>query len=184
MADDSENSKCANEDNDESRIKLVYEIIKEAYKSRLENRDKLDEKASKIIVFSGIIVSLYSGFGSIILREMPKDQGILTKYNFLLLLLALGLILLICSVYFGLRAFKLETWKSVPDERHFLDEYAKKDKSKQEILGCLSTMIVEAVENNDNKIKNKVSQINVSFNFLLAGIVICVVFLLLSVLIY
>jgi hypothetical protein len=183
MADDPENSKCANEENEENRIKLVYEIIKDAYKSRLENKDKLDEKASKIIVFSGIIVSLYSGFGSIILRDIPKDQGILTKYYSLLLLLAFGLILLICSVYFGLRAFKLETWESVPDERHFLDEYAKKDKSIQQILGSLSTMIVEAVESNNIKIKNKVRYINNSFHFLVAGIVVCVIFLLLSVLI-
>jgi len=59
---------------DEKKVELCFNLIKNTYEFTLKNWDSLDEKASKIILFSGIIASLYSGLGSISLKDMPRDE--------------------------------------------------------------------------------------------------------------
>lgn len=167
-----------------NNVELCFEIIKDAYYFTFKNRDNLDEKASKIIVFSGIIVSLYSGLGGIILRSISKTEAIyLNKYYFLFSMLALGLFALIISILLALRAYKPESWQVVPSTELFLEKYAKQNKTKDEILGPLTSTMVDTIKNNQEKIKNKVKYINYSFIALIFGIVISVIFIFLSLLI-
>jgi hypothetical protein len=169
---------------EDGRIQLCFDIIKDSYYYTFKNRDNLDEKASKIIVFSGIIVSLYSGFGGIILKDISKtDVVLLNKYYLLLFILATGLISLIISILLALVAFKPEAWKSVPSPNTFIEKYAKPNKSKEEILGPLTSTMADTISINNEKNIRKAKYIKYSLYLLAFGLVISVIFIFTSLLI-
>lgn len=88
----------------------------------------------------------------------------------------IGLLLLIAAIIFALRAYKPELWQIVPVPRTFLEKYAKSEKTKEEILGTLTSTMVKTIENNEGKIKTKVENIDKSFKLLIAGIIISIIF--------
>lgn len=164
-------------ENQESDTELCFSIIKDAYNQSFKNKENLDGKAEKIIIFSGIIVSLYSGIGGIILQAAPEKEYIyLNKYYILLIILMIGLSLLIAAIIFALKAYKPESWQIVPDPRTFLEKYAKSKKTKEEILGPLTSTMVKTIEYNKGNIKAKVENIDKSFKLLIAGIVTSIIF--------
>ncbi len=60
---------------EEERDQLLYELISNTYYSEISRFDEVDEKASKLVVFVGVLIGLVSSFGSLLL----KDIGV---YNF------------------------------------------------------------------------------------------------------
>jgi len=169
---------------EDGRIQLCFDIIKDAYYFTFKNRDNLNEKASKIIVFSGIIVSLYSGLGGIILKDISKTDIIsINKYYLLLFILVAGLISLIISILLALVAFKPEAWLSVPSPSVFMEKYARSNKSKYEILGPLTSTMADTISKNDGKNIKKAKYIQYSLYPLVLGLVISVIFIIASLLI-
>lgn len=151
----------------EKRDQLIYEFITDRFRLEWQRTNDLDGKASSIIGFVGIIVSLQAGLGSFLLKEIPRTCEC---YTLLCLLFLLGIILLMCSILCGLRAYYVKTWKVVPDPGHLIEEYAKKDRSRIDILRIVSEEISGAVSKNMATNDEKAKFIRYGFIFLVLGI--------------
>jgi hypothetical protein len=170
-------------ESDDNRWRLCYEIIKDKYNfTHLTGRD-LDEKTSKLVVFAGVVISLYSGFGGIIIKDINKNEVVyINKYYTLLAILAIGIILLISSVCYALDAYKLREWKTVPISKHFYDNYAQGKKNENDVLDNMTSATSEADGHNQKLLEDKAKRIERSIRLLFAGLFACVIFVFLSLL--
>jgi len=168
-------------DYDES-TELIYNIIKDQFLLFIEKKNTLDKKASQIIIFSGIVISLYAGVGSFLLKDMPKDSAFnldISYYTILLSIFFIGTVLLISSIICALRAYDLRAWSLAPDPQRLIDEYGKTHSSKSKILKVVSGTIADTIEDNKDKVDDKVKFVKRAFRFLLLGLITYIVFMLL-----
>jgi len=161
------------EEETEKRDQFIYELIADRFRLEWERTNDLDGKASGIIGFVGIIVSLQAGLGSFLLKEIPRTSEF---YIPLCALFLLGIIFLMCSIFYGLKAYYVKTWKVVPDPEHLIEEYAKKDRSKIDIQRIVSKEISVAVTENKATNDKKAKFIRDGFIFLVLGISMVIIF--------
>ena len=157
----------------EKRDQLIYELIADRFRLEWQRTNDLDGKASGIIGFVGIIVSLAAGLGGFLLKEIPKTCDF---YIHLCALLLFGIIFLMCSILCGLKAYYLKAWKVVPDPEYLIEEYAKKDRSRIDILRIVSAEISAAVAGNKATNDKKAKFIRYGFIFLVLGIGMIIIF--------
>jgi hypothetical protein len=157
----------------EKRDLLIYELIAERFRLEWQRINDLDGKATNIIGFVGIIVSLHVGLGGFLLKEIPKTNE---YYFYLYVLFLLGIIFLMCSILYALKAYYMKTWIAIPDTEILIEKYAKKDRSKIDIVRIVSQEISDAVK--ENKIKNDDKSVSIkdSFRFLVFGIGMNIIF--------
>lgn len=151
----------------EKRDQLIYELIANRFRLEWQRTNDLDGKASGIIGFVGIIVSLQAGLGSFLLKEIPRTCEF---YIHLCTLFLLGIIFLMCSILCGLKAYYVKTWKAVPDPEYLIEEYGKKDRNRIDILRKVATEISAAVAENKATNDEKAKFIRYGFIFLVLGI--------------
>lgn len=155
------------------RDKLLFDLITDTYNSEKARNNNIDEKASKIILFVGILISLQSAFGTLILKEFQKS---LFYYDYVIIL-GIGLIFFIVSILCGLNAYRIVSWKVVPKTTTMI-KYGKEEKyDRRSILRIISKERSNAVEENKKKIKSKVQSIKLGFLFFLLGIIVTVIFI-------
>lgn len=157
----------------EKRDQLIYELITNTFRLEWQRIIDLDGKASGIIGFVGIIISLQAGLGGFLLKEVPKTCNL---YIPLCALFLSGIILLMCSILCGLKAYYLKAWKVVPDPEYLIEEYAKKDRSRIDILRIVSAEISDAVAENKATNDEKARVIRYGFIFLVLGIGMVIIF--------
>ncbi len=157
----------------EKRDEFIYELIADRFRLEWQRTNDLDGKASGIIGFVGIIVSLQAGLGSFLLKEIPKTCDF---YIHLCALFLSGIIFLMCSILCGLKAYYVKTWKVVPDPEHLIEEYAKKDRSRIDILRIVSAEIFDAVTKNKETNDEKAKFIKYGFALLILGILMVIIF--------
>lgn len=71
----------------------------------------------------------------------------------------------------------MKTWSVVPDTEHLIEEYAKKDRSKSDILRLVSAEISAAVAENAATNDEKVKFIKQGFTFFVLGIGMTILFI-------
>ena len=157
----------------EKRDQLIYELIADRFRLEWQRTNDLDGKASGIIGFVGIIVSLAAGLGGFLLKEIPRTCDF---YIHLCALFLLGIIFLMCSILCGLKAYYLKAWKVVPDPEYLIEEYAKKDRSRIDILRIVSAEISDAVTKNKLTNDEKAKFIRYGFISLVLGIGMIIIF--------
>ena len=81
-----------------------------------------------------------------------------------------------CSILCGLKAYYLKAWKVVPDPEYLIEEYAKKDRSRIDILRIVSAEISDAVAENKATNDEKARVIRYGFIFLVLGIGMVIIF--------
>lgn len=158
----------------EKRDQFVYELINDRFRLERQRTSDLDGKASSIIGFAGVIVSLQAGLGSFLLKKIPKTYEF---YIHLYVLFLLGIIFLMCSILCGLKAYYVRTWKIVPDPEYLIEEYAKKDRSRIDILRIVSQEISNAFMENKTTNDDKAKFIRFGFIFLVLGITVITIFM-------
>jgi hypothetical protein len=158
----------------EKRDQLIHDLIKDRFRLEWYRTRDLDGKASGIIGFVGIIVSLQAGLGSFLLNEIPRTCEF---YIHLCVLFLLGIIFLTCSILCGLKAYYVKTWKVTPDPEYLIEEYAKKDRNKIDILRIVSAEIAGTVAENKATNDEKAKFIRYGFIFLVFGIGMAIIFL-------
>ncbi len=159
----------------EKRDEFIYTVIKERFSVDWARIDTLDGKASGIIGFAGIIISLEGGLGGYLLDKIPKSGSyyLLTSYIFIV-----GIILLALSIFCALMAYHIKKdWVIVPDPEHLIENYAKKNRKQIDIIRILSWEISKAIKENKKTIDDKVEFIEYSFKFLLLGIAANIIFI-------
>lgn len=157
----------------EKRDYLIYELIVDRFRLEWQRIDNLDRKASGIIGFVGIILSLQAGLGGFLLKEVPRTYEF---YVPLCTLFLSGIILLMCSILCGLGAYNIKLFKVVPETGHLIEEYAKKDRSRINILRIYSQEFSKAVIENEAKNNKKAEFIKIGFLFLILGIFFVILF--------
>jgi len=164
-----------------NKRQLCYEVTKAAYDFTITDMDGLDAKASNFITFVGVIVGIYSGFGISILNDIDKTKLLIdyiSYYNLALFSLITGLILLLLSILFALRAYKLYNITIVPNPPYFYEHYVVDDAhTKDDILDNLIVAFVSAFQLNNEKRGQKAYSISWSFILLLIGSAIGVIFM-------
>ena len=159
----------------EKRDEFIYELIADRFRLEWQRTNDLDGKASRIVRFVGIIVSLQAGLGSLLLKELPRTCGFYF-YPLLCFIFLSELGFLMCSILCGLKAYGVKTWSVVPDTEHLIEEYAKKDKSRIDILRLVSAEISAAVAKNAATNDEKVEFIRQGFIFFVLGIGVAILF--------
>ena len=74
------------------------------------------------------------------------------------------------SILCALKAYNLQKWKVVPEPKHLIVEYAKKNRNKIDILRIITWEICSAIYENKKENDNKVYFVKYSFLFLVFGI--------------
>lgn len=166
-----ENQKSSEEEETE-RDRLIYEMIFNIFRLESQRTITLDGKASGIIGFVGIILSLQAGLGGFLLKDLPRNS----QYCILSMLLFIGIILLMFSILYGLKAYNIKAWKAAPEPEQLIKEYAKKDKSRKVILRIVSKEICEAYKVNCDINNKKAESIKYGFDFLIYGIIFVITF--------
>ena len=155
------------------RDKFCFELISDTYNSEKNRNNDIDGKASKLITFVGILVSLQSAFGTLLLKDVSSSF-----YYIYVSIFLIGLLFFIISIGFGLKAYKIQKWKDVPKTSKIID-YGKQDKDLQSIIRIISMERSKAVEKNKEKMKCKVNSIKLGFSFFLIGIITTFILILL-----
>lgn len=164
----------------EKRAQLIYDLIADQFHLEWQRINILDGKASSIIGFVGIILSLEAGLGGFLLKEVSKNSGC---YALLCLLFLLSIVLLMGSILSGLRAYYVKTWIAVPDPEHLIEGYTKgntKENIKKERINILTTVYNEltgAINENKKANDEKVKFIKGSFIFFVLGIGMTIIFI-------
>jgi hypothetical protein len=90
----------------EKRDRLIFELVTERFRLEWQRISDLDGKAIGIIGFVGIIISLQAGLGGYLLKEVPGTSGF---YIPLCILFLSSVILLLCSILCGLKAYFIQS---------------------------------------------------------------------------
>lgn len=177
----------------EDKKQLCYDEIKGAYDFTLSLMDSLDQKANNLIIISGIILGLYSGFGKSVLDSISKTKiyyinlpycNCVTYYNPLLYTLIIGLSMLLASILLALLAYKLYNTRVVPNAPYFYEHYViNEEYTKDDILDNLTIARVEAIESNRKSSARKESFIAWSLILLWAGSAVCVIFIVVGLMV-
>lgn len=173
LSNSNANDESDNSDGTLEMDKLCLELITDTYNSEKTRNNNIDEKASKIIVFVGILISLQSAFGSLLLKDIKSDF-----YDIYVGIFLLGLLFLIISIIFSLNAYRIQKWKIVPKTSTIIN-YGEEKKDLQSTIRIISKERSDAVEENAEKMKNKVKSIKCGLFFFLLGII--TTFILISV---
>lgn len=158
----------------EKRDEFIYELIADRFRLEWARTNDLDGKANSVIGFVGIILSLEAGLGGFLLKEISRTSEC---YALLCFLFLLGLLLLMCSILCGLRAYDIKTWSVVPSPEHLIEEYAKKDRSKSDILKLVSAEVSKAVVKNAVTNEEKAGFIRQGLIFFVLGIGMTILFI-------
>lgn len=167
------------EEEKEKREQLIYELIADRFRLEWQRINILDGKASSIIGFVGIILSLEAGLGGFLLKEMRTSEC----YALLCSLFLLSIILLMCSILSGLKAYYVKTWTVVPEPEPLIEDYTKEDteegikKERVRLLMDVSKEIATSIEENKKVNDEKVMFIKGGYIFLVLGISMTIIFI-------
>ncbi len=158
----------------EKSLQLIYDLIIERFRFEWQRIINLDSKASGIIGFVGILISLQAGLGGFLLKAVPITSKF---YSTLCFLFLSGIILLICSILCALIAYFVKAWEIAPEPKRLIEEYAQKNRSRIDILAMVSQDLSEAVTHNRANNDKKAKWIKFGLGFLILGIVFVILFI-------
>jgi hypothetical protein len=118
-------------------LETIYEEVIRRFQFESERTKSLDDKASNIMGFVGIITGLLSGLGAYVLK---------TTNHVAASLFVLALLLLILSFVYALAAYRVKKFTIVPDVYYLIGFY--ENKQKKRILRDLNDNYAVAIEEN------------------------------------
>ena len=129
--------------------KIVRDIAEKRYQYTWDNKRDLDEKSQNLIIFSGVISSIYIGIATVFSGEHLMLKAVyVSVYNMLILLYSIGVLSIMCSIYYALQAYKLRRWAiATKPEEIFSIIYDKEN--LDDVLNSLSEQTCEAIKSND-----------------------------------
>lgn len=133
-------------------LKTLETIYKEVFKRFQFERDRtkhLDDKASNIIGFVGIITGLVSGLGGFLLKPPINATKTIATILFFV-----TLVCLILSFIFGLRAYHIKEFTVVPDPYFLIGRYEeeKRERIIQDLYDNYAVSIEQNMMLNDQKV--------------------------------
>ncbi|MFA7071885.1 MAG: hypothetical protein GX965_11155 [Methanoculleus bourgensis] len=160
------------ENGEKERDRYIFDLVRSRCSEEFDRVKSLDNKASRIIAISGIVLSLETSFVSVLFNNIPRGSNYYVASR---LLLITSFIFLLASVAISLKAYAIKTLKTVPDVEHLINEYARQDKSFQDILIPITLELVDAVE--ENKLINGRKAEDITYSLYALGLGIFAYFL-------
>ena len=160
---------------DKDYYKIIQHIVENQYNITWDNKIVLDTKAQNIIIFSGIIASIFIGVATLLIRDELTSKVIhINLYELIIVIFAIGIMLVIFSIYYALRAYNLREWKiaSQPEE---IVSAIDEEKDINKILEDLSKLTCDAIKSNDAVCEDRAKKIDYAIKFLVTGILICAI---------
>ncbi|MFA4859250.1 hypothetical protein [Methanoregula sp.] len=142
---------------EKERDRLIFELIVNRNGAEFQRSTNLDNKASNLIGFVGIIIGLLGTTISFIFDKIYKDPKIFLYYTNFRAILLIGIIFLTVSIICSLIAFFIKQYEIVPETDHLIKNYAKKDENYLTVLRIvaqeMSNTIVKNKDIDDDKAK-------------------------------
>jgi len=151
---------------------FIFERVKERYEFENARLLVTDNKASHLIGWSALFLSILLTGGSILFLKTGESLKI--SGNDIYLLIG-TLLLLLLSMGFSLFAFKFISYKVVPEARQLIMKYG--EKTKKETLTVVATEMAKAIEKNKVNCDKKDNLVSISWGLFLAGMVTSTIFI-------
>jgi hypothetical protein len=159
------------------RDEFIFNLISSRNSVEFERSNTLDNKASGIIGFAGIIIGLLGTLISFLLEKLSTSSPIFYYYQSFRLILVFGIIALAGSIFFCILAFSIRTFLIVPNTTTLIEKYAKnKEKSKCAIIRVVSNEISESIKNNSLVDDDKAKFVKIGLFFFALGMALTVIF--------
>ncbi len=155
------------EEEELERLKIVCDFFSNEYDAQRTRMKDMDERASKIILFVGILVGLLASFGSLLLKDVLRSSAF---YNSYVNAFVSSLIFLVISIGLAMYAYKITKWTSAPNPDR-LDEFIGDQVPLNEILKELSSGKYKSINKNNDKIMINAKLITISYMFFLLGLI-------------
>ncbi|AKB44847.1 hypothetical protein [Methanosarcina vacuolata] len=170
---------------------ISYNIIFERYQREFQRTLNIENKASNVVGFVGVIFGLDSISGLYVFEQIKT--GDLSFGS--ILFYVLSLVFLIISILLAVKVLYVKERYIVPELTYFMENYVKTGKSKEMILYKLSELFVYAVDggckfegNANTNIRDKfegnasindrnANLLRYSFSFFLSGVVTSLIFM-------
>ncbi len=156
--------------NDTKRDELVFTLIKDRFDKELNRTNNLDNKASNLISFISISTSILLGTGAFSISSLAQNS--INVINYVTVGYIIGTASLILSIFFGLLAFKVRRWSIVPNVKHLIEEYTKKDKPYDEVLKINAGEMAKSIEEMELQNNDKANHIHYSWLSFIIGLAI------------
>jgi di/tricarboxylate transporter len=126
------------------RDEFIFNLISSRNNAEFERCNSLDNKASGVVGFAGIIIGLIGG-----LISFSQNSPIFFYYQSFRVILLLGILALAGSIFFCIFAYSTKIYKIVPNTSWLIEKYAKdKDKNKSDIIQVVGKEISETIKIN------------------------------------
>ena len=157
--------------------KFIFDMIYQRHIREFERLDSLDEKASKTILFVGIILGLVSTLVGIFMQDLGVQEDAYIVFMNSRLLLILGILLFAASIICSIKAYYVKTLDDVPETSHLISEYAKDESiSCNSLLRTIGTEISNSIEDNVKIIDEKAQFVKYSLILFGIGMILVVLF--------
>jgi len=160
---------------DPEALETIYDAVVKRFDIESDRSEHLDDKASNIIGFVGIITGLVSALGGLLLKIPQTLTMAIAAFLFVL-----GLILLFASFFLGLAAYRIRAFTVVPDAYFLIGAYEKTN--KEGILRDLNDNYAVAIEDNTLLNDKKVAHIKGAIYALFCGVLIIPFYVFLAML--
>ena len=128
---------------------FIFNLISNRNNAEFERSNILDNKASGIIGFTGIIIGLLGSLISFLLEKISGNTPLFFYYQSFRVVLLTGIVILFGSMFICLFAFSIRTYTIVPNTEHLIEKYARdKNKSKCDVLQVVGLEISESIKKN------------------------------------
>jgi hypothetical protein len=151
-------------------IETVYEVVVKRFEFEIDRAKDLDDKASYLIGFVGVIATLFTGFGSSYLTLPPIEElnmHLLLQLSPIISFVAV-LIFLFASFVFALKTLQIKEYVYVPNAYNLIGAYATA--TKQKILQDLTDDYAIAIEENIVMSNKKANSIKKAVLFLFVAL--------------
>ena len=106
----------------ERRDQYIYEIVRDRFTFELNRINNIDEKASKIVGFIGIIIGLDAALGAFLLKEINENNS---PFSIGMMVFLISVIFLFIAFLCSLEAYNVKEWVVVPDTNYRMCEHAQ-----------------------------------------------------------
>jgi hypothetical protein len=156
------------------KIDFMYEVLKDRHDKEIARRQELDGKADRLIQCVTIVTGITIGLGTTFIRETLTLPQLYIPYFF-------GIGLLLFSITISLWSSRIIQWSEAPNIDSLLHQGGNENIDKSEMKSEAIMDLDEAITDNYFKNQKKAKAIEISWGFMLTGLITLVIFLFIFV---
>lgn len=178
MDDGSERGPPTNDEVIIKRDRFIFDLIEKRAESEQERSIILDNKASNIIGYVGLIVGLLVTVISFIFGDLSENEVLIKYYSSYRILLLFGILFLLGSIVASINAYFVREYQIVPATKALIENYAKQDRDITTILRLVSQEMSDVLNDNKQIIDEKAKSIKISLTLFAIGMGLIVLFVI------